>query len=54
MPTYEYRCKDCGKDFTVVMTMAEHDRRKVLCPACKGKDVAQQFSLFYARTSKKS
>ncbi len=54
MQTYEYRCQDCGKEFSVVMTMTEHDRGRVACPFCKGKEVVQQFSLFYAKTSKKS
>ena len=54
MPTYEYLCKECKKGFAKVMTMAEHDKKKVKCPKCKGTKVAQQFSTFYAKTSKKS
>lgn len=54
MPTYEYRCEKCEKEFTVVMSMAEHDRGEIRCPACQGSDVTQQYSTFYAKTSKKS
>jgi ribosomal protein S27E len=36
------------------MTMAEHDQGKVKCPGCRSKTVVQQYSTFYARTSKKS
>jgi len=54
MPTYEYLCSKCQKTFSVVMSMAEHDQAKVRCPACKGNKVLQQYSTFYARTSKKS
>lgn len=54
MPTYEYRCEKCNKEFTVVMRMAEHDRGGVRCPECKGSEVVQQYSTFYAKTSKKS
>lgn len=54
MPTYEYHCTKCEKAFSVVMSMAEHDQTKVKCPACKSNAVVQQFSTFYAKTSKKS
>jgi putative FmdB family regulatory protein len=54
MPIYEYRCQKCGREFPVVMTMAEHERGGVSCPACKGKDVTQQLSRFYAKTDRKS
>jgi putative FmdB family regulatory protein len=54
MPTYEYLCKKCQLIFTIVMSMAEHDRSKVKCPHCQGRQVVQQYSTFYAKTSKKS
>ncbi|WP_303721867.1 zinc ribbon domain-containing protein [Malonomonas rubra] len=54
MPTYEYRCEKCQELFTVVMSMAEHDQDRVECPRCQGKQVTQQFSVFYAKTRKKS
>ncbi len=54
MPTYEYRCEKCANEFSVTMTMAEHDRKKVKCPACKSSSVVQQYSTFYAKTSRKS
>jgi putative FmdB family regulatory protein len=54
MPTYEYRCEKCRAEFTATMSMAEHDRTKVKCPACQSSRVVQQFSTFYAQTSKKS
>jgi hypothetical protein len=34
--------------------MAEHDRGEVECPRCHGRQVVQQYSIFYAKTSKKS
>jgi len=41
-----------------MMSMSEHDEKEgekdVHCPACHGTDVEQQYSVFYARTSKKS
>ncbi len=35
MPTYVYKCKDCGHEFETVQRMSE-DPLKV-CPECKGK-----------------
>jgi len=54
VPTYEFRCEDCKKDFTVVMSMAERDKGKVSCPVCKKRKVKQQISTFQTKTSKKS
>lgn len=54
MPVYEYFCDTCGKNFTIIMTIAEHDKGGVTCPACKGTSVVQRYSVFYAKTSKKS
>lgn len=54
MPTYEYQCQDCQELFSVVLSMAEHDRIQVSCPQCNGQNVTQQYSIFYAKTSKKS
>jgi len=54
MPTYEYRCQKCNKGFTLVMTMAEHDNAPISCPNCNSTEIIQQYSVFYAKTSKKS
>ena len=54
MPTYEYQCQKCRDNFTVVLTMSQHDQGQVKCPQCRSSKVTQQFSTFYAKTSKKS
>ncbi len=54
MPTYEYRCRKCGKKFSEVMTMAEHDKKKVKCPKCGSTQVGQSVGSFYTTTSRKS
>jgi len=54
MPTYEYRCNKCREVFSVVMKMSEHGRQKIVCPACQSGSVTQQYTSFYAQTSKKS
>ena len=43
MPTYEYRCRECGKTFEI---SAHFDERKRLavCPACGSKRVAPVFT----------
>jgi putative FmdB family regulatory protein len=54
MPHYEFFCKDCKKTFTLILTLAEYDKGKFICPKCKGKHVEQRLAAFYAVTSKKS
>lgn len=54
MPTYEYHCEDCRKNFSMIMRIEEHDKKKATCPECKGSSVVQQFTTFFAKTSKKS
>ena len=34
MPSYDYICRKCGKKFTLVMTISEHDSKKIRCPKC--------------------
>ncbi len=35
MPTYEYQCDACKHNFSLIQTIAEHDRGGVVCPKCK-------------------
>ncbi len=54
MPSYEYVCKECKKSFTLILTMSEHDKKRVACPKCKSRKVEQQYGSFFTVTSKKS
>jgi putative FmdB family regulatory protein len=54
MPQYEYLCSPCGKKFSTILTIAEHDQGKVKCPKCGSTKVEQQWAAFFATTSKKS
>ena len=54
MPTYEYLCKACKKEFSLIQSFSEHEKGKVACPKCKSKQVKQLISLFMAKTSRKS
>lgn len=38
MPTYNYRCADCGETFTVRLSYDEVDSAHPACPACGGAD----------------
>ena len=54
MPSYDYLCKECNKTFNVILTVAEHDSKRLACPKCKSKKVEQKYAAFFAVTSKKS
>jgi putative FmdB family regulatory protein len=54
MPSYEYACKACKKNFTLTLTVTEHDKKRIACPKCKSRKVEQQFGSFFTVTSKKS
>jgi putative FmdB family regulatory protein len=54
MPTYSYYCKECKKAFTLNMSLADHEKRRIACPKCRSKKVEQQFATFFAVSAKKS
>jgi len=54
MPVYEYRCMNCGKIFSIHLSMAEREVKTITCPDCLGDDIVRQYSAFSAKTSKKS
>ena len=39
MPTYQYRCAECGKAFERTETISEHEKAKPQCPKCGSKKV---------------
>ena len=54
MPTYEYKCLDCGKESVLNLSLSEHDRGNITCPGCKGTRMEQLISAISAKTSRKS
>jgi putative FmdB family regulatory protein len=46
MPIYEYVCKDCDKKFEALV----YGSAKAECPACHGKKLEQQLSVFASRS----
>jgi putative FmdB family regulatory protein len=54
MPTYVFECVKCGEQFEKVMTVAQRDKARPVCPSCKGKKVKPVLGGFFAKTSRKS
>jgi len=54
VPTYQYRCSECGKSFERTETITEHEAAKVRCPKCNSKKVTQVPGRVHVVTSKKS
>ncbi len=58
MPTYEYRCQDCGHVFDRVEHVSEHTTLQTgqapNCPKCGSKKVESVLTPFFAKTSRKS
>ena len=54
MPTYAYRCGQCGETFEKIETISEHGAAKPQCPKCGSDNVARIPTTFVAVTSKKS
>jgi putative FmdB family regulatory protein len=54
MPSYDYRCPNCKKKFTAILSIGEHDAGRVKCPKCGGKKLEQLITGFQVKTSRKS
>jgi putative FmdB family regulatory protein len=54
MPEYEFSCTACKKTFSTMLTLAEYEKGKIVCPKCGSRKLNQRVSAFYAITSKKS
>ncbi len=55
MPSYEYQCSICKKEFTIFLTLKEIEAHpSVLCPYCKSDKVEKKFTAFFAKTDRKS
>ena len=56
MPVYDYRCKDCGHDFVVVESLAEHEDHEGTepkCPECESVSVERVITSVNIQTPKK-
>jgi len=54
MPTYEFLCLKCQKEFTVIMTIRERGEKRPACPACGSTELESQFTSVVTKTSRKS
>lgn len=54
MPLYEYICNKCHRKFAEVLSIKEHDTRKIQCPKCHSIDLQKVIEPFFARTASKT
>jgi putative FmdB family regulatory protein len=55
MPSFEYVCRDCDKEFIIFLSIREYEAKpKVTCPHCGSDHIERKFSGFSAKTSRKS
>lgn len=55
MPSYEYHCDDCGRIFSLFLTVQKHEESLApQCPFCGGTNVKQLYTTVSVMTSKKS
>ncbi len=55
MPSFEYLCRDCSREFIVFLSLKEYEADpKVTCPHCQSDHVERKLSAFTAKTSRKS
>ena len=55
MPGFEHVSKDCGKEFLIFLSLKEYEAKpKIVCPRCDSDHVERKFSVFSAKTSRKS
>ncbi len=54
MPTYEFVCEKCSKEFETTMTISGRATARVTCPECGSEKVMPQMAAFSAKTSRKS
>lgn len=54
MPLYEYICSNCQKLFSEVLTIREHETKKIRCPKCQSDRVQKVIEPITVVTSKKS
>jgi putative FmdB family regulatory protein len=54
MPLYEYICRKCRHKFDEVLSVKEHDTKKIRCPKCQSEDLGKVIEPFFAKTVSKT
>ena len=56
MPSYQFRCRKCGHEFTEILSISEYEKRSqkgLRCPKCQSRRLEQVLGV-QVQTSKKS
>ena len=54
MPSYDFKCVECSKKFSLTMGIKERGTKRLKCPKCGAGKPETIFSTFFAKTSRKS
>ncbi len=54
MPTYEFVCTKCLKEFSLTLTIKEREATTPACPTCGATELEPRMTSFFAKTSRKS
>lgn len=54
MPIYEFACLDCGKDFSLTLTLREYEHVHAVCPHCKSTVIERLVTSCEVVTARKS
>lgn len=54
MPRYDYKCRKCGQECVLALTLKEHETGAGTCPSCGSKELEPRITNFVAKTSSKS
>jgi putative FmdB family regulatory protein len=54
MPTYDYRCLNCNRRFSIFMTYSEYGQKAILCPHCASQQVQRRIGRVRVARSEES
>jgi putative FmdB family regulatory protein len=54
MSIYEYKCRDCHRQFVIEESITKHKEASIKCPKCGSKAVERHWEAVNVQTSKKS
>jgi putative FmdB family regulatory protein len=46
--------RKCGKKFNEVLTIKDHEKKKIHCPKCKSEELEHVIEPFFAKTAGKT